>query len=378
MSKKNRGHGGGHGNSERWLMTYADLMNNLLALFIVMYMMGVTDLSKFQKVIASFAVTFGNTAVTQAAGNAPDKINAADIDEESLNAILAASDGAPMPEIIPDEAAEEETATAEESAASGESAMPEESTSPEKSAAADESAEPEESAAPEETAKPDATTAPAPSNASDAKLGGAAGSGVSVGLDGSGDQYDELVYRISDLLKAKGYDKNVSVEKGGNYIYLRFRESVLFYPDEAVMKEGGSKVLSNISTVIMDSYKLISNIDISGHTARISNNLPSKENLFSWELSTNRALTVLEYLVRKCDMPQEKLSVTGNSCNKLYVEGDSVDARAQNRRVEIRLTRAVTENQNVDISASGQKEAAASGNEQPADEDQIPVVQEGA
>jgi chemotaxis protein MotB len=345
MSKKNRGHGGGHGNSERWLMTYADLMNNLLALFIVMYMMGVTDLSKFQKVIASFANTFGNAAVTQAASNTPDMINEADMDEESLNAILAAGEGATMPEIIPSE--EEEAA--EEAAANEEGADPE--ATPEVSAAPEDSAAPEESAAPEDSAAPEATGAPA--DAINQKAAGAGG-GVSAGLDGTGDAYDELVHRISDLLKAKGYDKNVSVEMGGDYIYLRFREGVLFLPDEAVMKDGASTVLSNISTVILDSYDLISNIDISGHTARIPNNLPSKENLFSWELSTNRALTVLEYLVRKCDMPQEKLSVTGNSCNKLYVEGESEEDKSLNRRVEIRLTRAMTGDQSIDVLAPGQ------------------------
>jgi len=160
-------------------------------------------------------------------------------------------------------------------------------------------------------------------------------------LDEEGEnEYDELVARISALLKEHGYDKHIIVEKIGDYIYLRFREGILFLPDQAVMKKGAEPVLSNISEVIMDSYDLISNIDISGHTARIPYDLPSKDNLFSWELSTNRALTVLEYLVRQCDMPQEKLSVTGYSSNQLYVEGDSEEYWAQNRRVEIRLSRA--------------------------------------
>jgi len=198
MSSKHRSSGGSHGNSERWLMTYADLMNNLLALFIVLYMSGVTDLSKFQKVIASFAVTFGNTAVTEAAQNTPDKINASDIDEDSLNAILAASDGNPMPTIIPDEnkapeGAEAEGAEATE-APTGDGEMPSVTQMP------------KGGAPPGETAAPAAA----------AGLKTATGNGnVSTGKDGSGDAYDELVGRISDLLKAKGYDKNVSVEKGG-------------------------------------------------------------------------------------------------------------------------------------------------------------------
>lgn len=345
MSKKHRGHGGGHGNSERWLLTYADLMNNLLALFIVMYMMGVTDLTKFQKIIASFAVTFGNTAVTDAAAQTPDMIKEEDMDEESLNAILAASEGAEMPEIIPSE--EEETAHGEEAAAeegSSEGEAAEEEAALEEAPEEGEPEATEEAAlAPEESVAPEETVAPA-----EGAKGG--GGNANYGLDGTGDAYDELVVRISDLLKAKGYEKNVSVEKGGNYIYLRFRESALFNPDVAVMRDGANTVLTNIATVIKDSYDLISNIDISGHTARVQGDLPSKDNLFSWELSTNRALTVLEYLVKKCDMPQEKLSVTGNSCNLLLVQGKTEDQMAQNRRVEIRLTRAVTPDQDSELS----------------------------
>jgi flagellar motor protein MotB len=317
-------------------------MNNLLALFIVMYMMGVTDLTKFQKIIASFAVTFGNSAVTDAAAQTPDMIKADDMDEETLNAILAAGAGAQMPEIIPseEEAAEEEAV--EEEVPEGEASKEETAGEAEPEATEGATLAPEESVAPEET------VAPAQSPKAGAGKGG--GGNATLGKDGAGDAYDELVGRISDLLKAKGYDRNVSVEKGGNYIYLRFREGVLFYPDVAVMRDGANTVLSNIATVIMDSYDLISNIDISGHTARVQGNLPSKDNLFSWELSTNRALTVLEYLVKKCDMPQEKLSVTGNSCNLLLVQGKSEDQMAQNRRVEIRLTRAMTPDQSIDLS----------------------------
>ena len=322
---KHRNHGGGHGNSERWLMTYADLMNNLLALFIVLYMSGVTDLSKFQKVIASFAVTFGNTAVTQAAENTPSQVNESEIDEDSLNAILAASDANPMPTIIPDltgtEGGEGEGESPEATEAPKDGEMPSVTEMPKETAPPGETSPPGETAAPDESVAPGGSTSPeetvAPAAATDLTTAKGKGNGnVNVGMDGSGDAYDELVYRISDLLKAKGYDKNVSVEKGGDYIYLRFKEGILFQPDEAVMRDGAAQVLSNISTVIMDSYDLISNIDISGHTARIASDLPSKSNLFSWELSTNRALTVLEYLVKQCNMPQEKLSVTGNSCNK--------------------------------------------------------------
>ncbi|MEA5040849.1 MAG: flagellar motor protein MotB, partial [Clostridiaceae bacterium] len=43
-------------NTDRWLATYADMMNNLLVLFMVLYAMSVMDLEKFK----ALAVQFNN------------------------------------------------------------------------------------------------------------------------------------------------------------------------------------------------------------------------------------------------------------------------------------------------------------------------------
>ena len=275
-------------DANRWLTTYADLMNNLLVMFIMLYAISVIDLTKYERLAMSFVNTLGRGGV-QSAETASTEGNIS-IDDLTLEQIDALTANTPGPG----------------------------------AGAATSSPEPEET--------PTGTAEPTPSASPTAD--------PNVSEEEGEEEYDELVARISALLKEYGYDKHITVEKVNDFIYLRFREGILFLPDQAVMKKGAEPVLSNISEVIMDSYDLISNIDISGHTARIPYDLPSKDNLFSWELSTNRALTVLEYLVRKCDMPQEKLSVTGYSCNQLYVEGDSEEYWAQNRRVEIRLTRA--------------------------------------
>jgi chemotaxis protein MotB len=278
-------------------------MNNLLVMFIMLYAISVIDLSKYELLVISFSNTFGKTTKTEDMTGTGD-FSIEDLTKEQI-AALTATPTPPPKESQKQAASATSTPEAEASLAPGETASP----------------------------APEATPEPTPEAQATADLSEE---------DEGEDEYDELVSRISKMLKANGYDKHITVEKIGDFIYLRFREGILFYPDVAAMRGGAAQVLSNVAAVVMDSYDLISNIDISGHTARISNDLPSKENLFSWELSTNRALTVLEYLVKKCDMPQNKLSVTGNSCNILMVEGDSEEQRAQNRRVEIRLTRAVS------------------------------------
>ncbi|NLN76961.1 MAG: flagellar motor protein MotB [Armatimonadetes bacterium] len=49
----------GHENSERWLLTYADMITLLMAFFIMMYSMSVLNLSKFREAAVSIRSGFG-------------------------------------------------------------------------------------------------------------------------------------------------------------------------------------------------------------------------------------------------------------------------------------------------------------------------------
>lgn len=50
-------------NGDRWLLTYSDMMNNLLVLFIVMYAMSVVDLAKFKEFAKQFNSALGDSSV---------------------------------------------------------------------------------------------------------------------------------------------------------------------------------------------------------------------------------------------------------------------------------------------------------------------------
>ena len=57
--RRKGGHAEGHGNSERWLLTYADMITLLTAFFILMYSMSVMNLTKFQQVAIAIRSGFG-------------------------------------------------------------------------------------------------------------------------------------------------------------------------------------------------------------------------------------------------------------------------------------------------------------------------------
>lgn len=57
-----------HEDSERWLITYSDLITLLMALFIILYAMSYTDTEKYTALRQGLAVGFGESSVVQNGG----------------------------------------------------------------------------------------------------------------------------------------------------------------------------------------------------------------------------------------------------------------------------------------------------------------------
>jgi chemotaxis protein MotB len=55
------GHGGGHENDERWLLTYADMITLLMALFMVLFSISSVNISKYQTLQQSLKAAFSGS-----------------------------------------------------------------------------------------------------------------------------------------------------------------------------------------------------------------------------------------------------------------------------------------------------------------------------
>jgi len=235
-------------NTGSWLTTYADMMNNLLVMFILLYMMSVIDMNKFKQVFDSFEENF--TGVKKVETSSEDVYIPPEDESYDLS---------------------------------------------------------------EDKKEP-----------------------------GMLDDLDEFIRTIRMVIEARGYKDKIDVERVDEYVYFRFADDLLFKPDLAILRPTSYDSLNFIGGVLTDAYSEISSIEIAGHTSWV----PIDEiqtNFASWKLSSERALTVLKFLVTECDLSKEKMTILGYSSTQPYLEGETEEEKAKNRRVEIRIKRLIDE-----------------------------------
>lgn len=149
------------------------------------------------------------------------------------------------------------------------------------------------------------------------------------------EEFDRVFAELQEKIDESGYQEEIILEQGDGYIRIRFGDTVLFYPDSPIMKAESYEILSTIGSILKSVNDLTESIEIDGHTADIGYD----SNFFSWELSSNRAIAVLKFLVNTCELPESKMSVTGYSDNHPVSDNMTEESRSLNRRVEIRIRR---------------------------------------
>lgn len=121
-----------------------------------------------------------------------------------------------------------------------------------------------------------------------------------------------------------------------------FSSEVLFNPGSADLAPEGRaqiagvvQILNEVRAEIPPGIDWIIRVD--GHT----DNIPlsgAGEFRDNWELSQARALSVVRYMQSDLGFPPDRLAATGFGEYRPVAEGDTAEARAQNRRIELKLT----------------------------------------
>jgi len=121
-----------------------------------------------------------------------------------------------------------------------------------------------------------------------------------------------------------------------------FSSEVLFQPGSADLAPEGQAQIAGVAATLSEiAGKIPPAIDwiirVDGHT----DNVPlSGEGQFrdNWDLSQARALAVVRYMQDVLGFPPERMAATGFGEYRPVAAGDSPEARAQNRRIELKLT----------------------------------------
>ena len=121
-----------------------------------------------------------------------------------------------------------------------------------------------------------------------------------------------------------------------------FSSEVLFTPGAAGLAAEGTAQIAGVVEILNDvAGQIPPGIDwiirVDGHT----DNIPvsgTGEFADNWELSQARALSVVRYMVDELGFPPDRLAATGFAEFQPVAPGNSAEARAQNRRIELKLT----------------------------------------
>jgi chemotaxis protein MotB len=135
---------------------------------------------------------------------------------------------------------------------------------------------------------------------------------------------------MEQAIERLGLSEYISVVREEHNVIFRIDSVVLFDLGKADIKDSGKGVLDKFSPLLKE---IGNDILIQGH----ADDLPINTLLFpsNWELSTKRATNVVQYFIKNCGLPPEKLTATGNGEYRPIKPNDTPENRQKNRRVDI-------------------------------------------
>ena len=290
--KKRRGAAVEHENEERWLLTYADMLTLLFALFMVLFSISSVNISKYQVLQQSLKAAFsgsilpGGRAILQSGSEATAQHTPAT---------------AAVPSIVPLTPTPSSRSSSSTGAANTPAAQ----------------------AAKAASAKPVST----------AQLQAALNSmSASVAEQ---DSFIALQKKLNAYAKAHGFGNRVQtvIERRGLVVRV-LTDKLLFDSGQATLQPQGDPLLEEVASLL--NVDKTHPITVEGNT----DNQPIATAAFpsNWELSTARATTVVRFLIAH-GVGAERLAAAGYAALHPVDSNATADGRARNRRVDIVLMR---------------------------------------
>jgi chemotaxis protein MotB len=139
----------------------------------------------------------------------------------------------------------------------------------------------------------------------------------------------EMESRVTGL----GLGDQVTIRSGMQEILITMKDHISFASGEAELLKTSQPLLDTIAEIV-GRYPAFQ-VEIDGHT----DDQPIKTGRFpsNWELSVARAASVLKYLIDSHRLDPSRFTIKGHGEQQPLTLNQTMEQRAQNRRVEIRL-----------------------------------------
>jgi chemotaxis protein MotB len=178
-----------------------------------------------------------------------------------------------------------------------------------------------------------------------------------------GELYRTLVSKLRGMIDA--HTIGVEIRKGK--MVVKLADQILFDPGQAQLKSAGQAALRQVAAVLRE----IPDRDflVAGHT----DNRPIRASTYhsNWELSTARAVTVVQFLQAEGVDPR-RLAAAGFSEFDPVGDNSATDTRALNRRIEVVVMPKIEELPTIDPSITSEPEAAPAKAPEPSSPRLVP------
>ena len=271
-----RRHGGAEeGSNERWLLTYADMITLLMALFMVLFSISSVNISKYETLQKSLKAAFsgeilpGGKAIAQQGSTANAAQTPSSVELQAIEPVKT-----------------EGASSLQNSTAHGASSS-------------------------------------------------AAAAAQQAAIQKQAAEFQRIKQQLDEYAAKHGFAKSVqtSIEARGLVIRV-LTDDLLFASGQATLESKASGLLGEIAQLLnLDQTHPIS---VEGNTDNIP--IHSAQFPSNWELSTARASTVVRFLISH-GVGASRLTASGNAEERPYDSNATAVGRARNRRVEIVMRR---------------------------------------
>lgn len=146
---------------------------------------------------------------------------------------------------------------------------------------------------------------------------------------------DDLMQRVYKKIKLQlnrlTLNKDITLVKDRGAVVLRINDAILFDAGQSEVKPAAHETLRKVAELVRP---LPLQLRIQGHT---DDDLFTNMEMSNWDLSMQRAISVLKFFAKHKLFPLEKMSAVGFGSQRPLVPNDSDENRALNRRVEFVL-----------------------------------------